>query len=244
MNYKTGLKLKKYNMIMWSVLGAASFIVLVLTVLSLAGVTEAFFSPVLGILIPMAMVMAACSRIREYFMETMFFYEKAGDDDRNAVMEIFDAAKRRMSDEGIDQWDELYPAVCDVSKDIKDGTLMLVKQGKKLVAVYTLNKAQDTAYKFGQFKDASDNFMVLHRLCVKPQYQGAGIAARILKHIDELAVKEGFSSIRLDVFTKNPRAVRLYENAGYCHAGDAYFRKGRFALMEKVTLRQDISSAG
>ena len=45
-----------------------------------------------------------------------------------------------------------------------------------------------------------------------------------------------FSSIRLDVFTKNPRAVKLYENAGYSYAGDAYFRKGKFLLMEKLIL--------
>ena len=105
----------------------------------------------------------------------------------------------------------------------------------ELVAVYTLNKHQDAAYKFGAFKDNSDNFIVLHRLCVKPEYRGMGIAARTLRHIDEEALKEGFSSIRLDVFTKNPRAVKLYESAGYSYAGDAYFRKGKFLLMEKLT---------
>ena len=54
------------------------------------------------------------------------------------------------------------------------------------------------------------------------------------KLIEEEAKKEGASSIRLDVFTKNPRAVKLYEQAGYEYAGDAYFRKGKFSLMEKL----------
>lgn len=242
MDNKTNLKLKKYNMIMWSFLGAASFIILILTILSLAGVMDVIFSPVLGILIPAVMVLGACSQIRVYFMETMFFYEKAVDGDKAAVMELFDAVKRDMSDNGIDQWDELYPAVSDVSGDIKDGALTLVRQGKELVAVYTLNKHQDTAYKFGDFKDSSGNYAVLHRLCVKPEYQGMGIAARVLKAIDEEAKKEGFSSIRLDVFTKNPRAVKLYEDAGYRYAGDAYFRKGKFLLMEKLIPNQGTSS--
>ena len=168
-------------------------------------------------------------------METMFFFEKAQDGDKDEVMQLLNAAKENMKENGLDQWDEIYPAISDVAKDIKEGTLTLVKQGGKLVAVYTLNKHQDAAYKFGNFKDNSDNFIVLHRLCVKPEYRGMGIAARTLRHIDEEALKEGFSSIRLDVFTKNPSAVKLYESAGYSYAGDAYFRKGKFLLMEKLT---------
>ena len=247
MDNKTNLKIKKYNMIMWSFLGAASLIILVLTILSLAGVMNVLYSPVLGILIPLIMFLSACSQIRAYFMETMFFYEKAQETDKDAVMELFDAAKEDMAEKGIDQWDELYPSIADVGEDIKDGTLTLVKQGKKLMAVYTLNKKQESAYKFGDFKDNSDDYVVLHRLCVSPKQQGMGVAARTLRHIEEQAVKEGYSSIRLDVFTKNPRAVKLYENAGYRYAGDAYFRKGKFLLMEKLIYAkedcpQDISS--
>lgn len=235
MDNKTNLKIKKYNMIMWSFLGTVSFIILILTILSLAGVLDVLFNPVLGILIPAIMVLSACSQIRSYFMETMFFFEKAQDGDKDEVMQLLNAAKENMKENGIDQWDEIYPAISDVAKDIKEETLTLVKQGGKLVAVYTLNKHQDAAYKFGNFKDNSDNFIVLHRLCVKPEYRGMGIAARTLRYIDEEALKEGFSSIRLDVFTKNPRAVKLYESAGYSYAGDAYFRKGKFLLMEKLT---------
>lgn len=234
MDNKTNLKIKKYNMIMWSFLGAVSLIILVLTVLSLAGVMDVLYSPVLGILIPLIMVLSACSQIRAYFMETMFFFEKAQEQDADEVMQLFDAVKENMAQNGIDQWDEVYPSMADVREDIKEGTLTLVKQGRKLTAVYTLNKKQESAYKFGDFKDASDNYRVLHRLCVSPEYQGMGIAAKSLKHIEAEALKEGCSSIRLDVFTKNPRAVKLYEAAGYRYSGDAYFRKGKFLLMEKL----------
>ena len=153
MNNKTNLKIKKYNMIMWSFLGAVSFIILILTILSLAGVLDVLFNPVLGILIPAVMVLSACSQIRAYFMETMFFFEKAQDSDKDAVMELLNAAKEDMKENGIDQWDEQYPVISDVSKDIKEGTLTLVKQSGKLVAVYTLDKVQDTAYKFCNFRE-------------------------------------------------------------------------------------------
>lgn len=234
MNNKTNLKLKKYNMILWSFLGGVAFIILVLTILSISGVMEVVFSPVMGIAIPAIMVVCACSQIRSYFVETMITYETAKEGVQDEVAALFEAVKKDMAEQGIDQWDDVYPNVRDVVSDIEEGTLTLVRQGEKLAAVYTLNRYQDNAYKFGSFKDSSDGYRVLHRLCVHPDNQHTGIAAAALAHIEEEARKEGASSIRLDVFTKNPRAVKLYEQAGYEYAGDAYFRKGRFLLMEKV----------
>lgn len=233
MNNKTKLKLKKHNMILWSFLGGVSFIVLILTILSLTGVMDVVFSPVMGIAIPAIMVVCACSQIRSYFVETMITYETAGEGAQDEAAALFEAVKKSMAEQGIDQWDEAYPDAGDISSDIQEGTLTLVRRGGSLAAVYTLNRHQDNAYKFGSFKDTSEGYLVLHRLCVHPHSQHSGIAAAALKHIEETAKKEGASSIRLDVFTKNPRAVKLYEQAGYEHAGDAYFRKGRFFLMEK-----------
>lgn len=233
---KTKLRLKKYNMILWSFLGAVSFIVLILTILSLSGVMDVIFSPVMGIALPAIMVVCACSQIRSYFVETMITYETAKEGVQGEVMALLEDVKKNMAEQGIDQWDELYPNERDIMSDIKDGTLTLVRQGGSLAAIYTLNRHQDNAYKFGNFKDTSDGYLVLHRLCVHPDNQHTGIAAAALKHIEEEAKKEGVSSIRLDVFTKNPRAVKLYEQAGYEYAGDAYFRKGRFSLMEKLLI--------
>ena len=238
MDNKTNLKIKKYNMIMWSFLGTVSFIILILTILSLAGVLDVLFNPVLGILIPAIMVLSACSQIRSYFMETMFFFEKAQDGDKDEVMQLLNAARENMKENGLDQWDEIYPAISDVAKDIKEETLTLVKQGGKLVAVYTLNKHQDAAYKFGDFKDNSDNFIVLHRLCVKPEYRGMGIAARAASDtLMEEALKEGFSfnTSRCILQSKTPALLSEHRKAqSYSYAGDAYFRKGKFLLMEKL----------
>lgn len=38
---------------------------------------------------------------------------------------------------------------------------------------------------------------------------------------------------RLDAFTENPFALKLYDNLGYSRVGYADWRKGRFYLMEK-----------
>lgn len=43
----------------------------------------------------------------------------------------------------------------------------------------------------------------------------------------------GIHSIRLDVFSQNPHALKLYDSMGYARTGYADWRMGRFYLMEK-----------
>ena len=75
--------------------------------------------------------------------------------------------------------------------------------------------------------------MIVHRLCVNPQYQNIGIGTKTMMKIEDMVKKMGVNSIRLDAFTENPQALRLYEKLGYTTTGYADWRKGRFALMEK-----------
>lgn len=75
---------------------------------------------------------------------------------------------------------------------------------------------------------------MIHRLCVSPDFQNKGIAQTTLVHI-ELELKSlGIKAIRLDVFCKNPYAMKLYANSGYHRVGIANWRKGKFLLMEKL----------
>lgn len=54
------------------------------------------------------------------------------------------------------------------------------------------------------------------------------------------ASESDIESIRLDVFTQNPFALRLYEKTGYRKTGTADWRKGKFILMEKVLRERDL----
>ncbi len=61
-----------------------------------------------------------------------------------------------------------------------------------------------------------------------------GIGKQVLKHIEEQAAELSYTSVRLDVYTQNPYALKLYLHSGYEERGFADWRKGRFMLMEKT----------
>lgn len=153
--------------------------------------------------------------------------------DVSEIMRFVSAAILNMEQHHIDQWDDLYPIREDFEADIKEGCLRVGVVGCKIVVVYAVNREFDEAYKNGQWKCGNNKFCVVHRLCVNPEFQNQGIARKTLAHIEKTQKESGTESIRLDAFSKNPYALKLYEHFGYEKVGCARWRKGLFYLLEK-----------
>ena len=103
--------------------------------------------------------------------------------------------------------------------------------GSNLAAIYVISTECDDEYKNGSWE--YDKPCIIHRLCVSPEYQNKGIGKQLLAKIEDQLVDMGYDSVRLDVFSQNPFALKLYEKNGYVRRGHADWRKGRFYLMEK-----------
>jgi ribosomal protein S18 acetylase RimI-like enzyme len=75
----------------------------------------------------------------------------------------------------------------------------------------------------------------VHRLCLLPAFQGKGLAKQLMQFAEEYAVKNKYSSIRLDTYSKNFIALNLYDSLKYRRAGDVSFRAGKtFHCFEKM----------
>ena len=153
--------------------------------------------------------------------------------DQDDICELIKDAVIEMEKHGIYQWDEIYPARSDFEEDIKNNDLYVVLDEDRLVAFYVISKECDEQYGNGCWKYEDDSAYILHRFCVDPKAQNKGIGKTVLEHIEDQIRNMGHQSVRLDVFTKNPFAQRLYRHNGYEVRGHADWRKGRFDLMEK-----------
>lgn len=153
--------------------------------------------------------------------------------DLDAVCLMIQQAVDEMERHGIYQWDDIYPARKDFEEDIEKQTLFLAYVNKDLAALYVISGEWDEQYTNGRWKYDDSSAYILHRFCVSPIYQNQGIGKAVLQHIEEQVKDLGYHSIRLDSFTGNPFAQRLYLHSGYETRGYADWRKGRFDLMEK-----------
>ena len=154
-------------------------------------------------------------------------------EDLDAITMMVTDAIAQMESRGIMQWDELYPTREDFRADIEAGNLFTVYNNDELAVIYVLNQEFEEEYKNGEWEDKTKSFYILHRLCVNPKYQNQGIARITMEHIEKTLKAKGIDAIRLDVFTKNPYALKLYDRCGYHKVGKVHWRKGDFFLMEK-----------
>ena len=149
------------------------------------------------------------------------------------VFALIRAAIVRMEEDDIHQWDDIYPTKEDFISDIANKSLYIAEENGRMVAIYVISAESDEAYKTADWQYSDVSTYILHRFCVSPDYQNKGIGKEVLAHIETQVHEMGYESMRLDVFTENPYAQKLYRKSGYQVRGYADWRKGRFDLMEK-----------
>jgi len=139
-----------------------------------------------------------------------------------------------MRQQGIDQWDEVYPSPELLARDIEAGTVSLLWDEKTPIGTITLDQNLDPLWNGMDWSRPDSGASAIHRVMVHPARQGQGLARRLMAHAESRARERGSHSIRLDAFTANPASLRLYEALGYRRTGTATMRKGEFVCFEKI----------
>ncbi|MGE4214854.1 MAG: N-acetyltransferase family protein [Anaerotignaceae bacterium] len=159
-------------------------------------------------------------------------FRKATLSDFADIIEIYQTATQHLDAIGIHQWDEAYPSIAIIKEDIQSQEMYIGLIDNKIVAAFTLNPNYDEEYATGNWQYPTLSFLVLHRFCVTPKYQNKGIGTQTMAFIEN-TLKEGTQCLRLDAFSINPSALRLYEKFGFTKVGEVTFSKGVFFLFEK-----------
>jgi ribosomal protein S18 acetylase RimI-like enzyme len=153
--------------------------------------------------------------------------------DLDGIVKLFKNAIENMIKNDILQWDEIYPNEDVLAEDIRKNQMYKTIFDSNIVSAFVLNKEYDEEYANGLWEYDGNNFMVLHRLCVNVEYQNKGFGKRTMTLIEEYLKSAGIESIRLDTFSKNQIALKLYNKLGYKKTGETNWRKGLFYLLEK-----------
>ena len=154
--------------------------------------------------------------------------------DLSGIMPLVTAAVSDMDAHGIFQWDEVYPSLDVFEADLAEGTLFTAHIDGSLAGVMVLNEFQDPEYAEVDWEFAAGRVLVVHRLCVHPDAQRQGVAARLMDYAESIAAAQGYGAIRLDAFQANPGAVALYDRRGYRRAGRIDLRMGPFWVFERI----------
>jgi GNAT superfamily N-acetyltransferase len=135
---------------------------------------------------------------------------------------------------GFMQWNDAYPNIDYLHRDIAEGTAWGGWLDGNLAAVATIDGNQSQEYEPMPF-EFGEPYMVVHRLAVDPEIQRRGLAARMMDFAEQQARENGCPAMRLDTCEDNKAALALYGNRGYIRRGTCHFpgRTYTFIVMEK-----------
>lgn len=150
----------------------------------------------------------------------------------DSVYSLVQEATRHMDQQGIPQWDDIYPSKAILNADIENQQMHLIEVEGRVAGLTVINEDQSPEYARVAWKH-SGRVLVVHRLTIHPDYQRHKLASHLMDFAEEMAADENYDCIRLDAFTQNPAAFAMYENRGYRRAGIVRFRKGEFFVYEK-----------
>ncbi|MFC0266223.1 GNAT family N-acetyltransferase [Alloscardovia macacae] len=146
-------------------------------------------------------------------------------DDLAEIMDIVNAAKALLKDDGSSQWQNGYPNEYTFIADIEaDASYVLTVDGQ-VAATAMLSLGEEAGYSKiygGQVRYPSaeyGTFGVLHRVAVSPNFRGMGLVEKLCVELFREMRAEGIRVARVDTHRKNVRMQRVLERLGMTQCG-------------------------
>ncbi|MCI9507453.1 MAG: GNAT family N-acetyltransferase [Oscillospiraceae bacterium] len=129
-------------------------------------------------------------------------------------------------------WNEKYPVMADVEKDIQNESLYLLYDGPTLVAAAFMGATDE--FEHLTFWDPSVKRPCdLARIGVRKEYQNRGIAKELIRRMERDVARRGFDGIQLLVCKTNPKAEAVYQAAGFRYCGETEIYDHEWNCYEK-----------
>ncbi len=152
----------------------------------------------------------------------------AAEDDLPALLRMAGEAQAWLKKQGVDQWQDGYPAERHFRFDLERGECFLVLHGEEPAGFFVLSTREEPSY-----ADITDGKWtqelpgaVLHRCAVAASYRGTGLAAKLLALAEEQARAWGLRCVRTDTHKRNKPMQRLLRDNGYRYRGNVQVRVG------------------
>ena len=161
---------------------------------------------------------------------------KAKISDLDNIMLMYTSCVKGMIANDIDQWDETYPNIEVITKDITAQTYYIIEIDGEIIGGINIDKLQDKTYLDINWEDKSNSFLVVHRLAVKEECWNQKIGKHLMIFTEKLVIENGLKSIRLDTYSGNPKAMNFYRKLGYEELGtiDLKPNKNKYHCFEKI----------
>ena len=158
--------------------------------------------------------------------------------DVDAIMNIVGQAQQALAELGIDQWQDGYPSRQAILDDIACNVGYVAVEGDVVIGYAAIVLTGEKAYKQIDADEwnTSNDYVVVHRICVDGCVRRSGVAIRLMQHAASLAREHSFSAFRIDTHRGNVRMLAMLQKLGFKPTGIVHYESG-----ERVAYDLDLS---
>ena len=159
----------------------------------------------------------------------MFRIEPAGTQDREELMLLYSLQKGR----AFCFWTEDYPAPENVEDDLAHDSLFVMRdQTGRIAAAVSVERDEDVD-RLPCWNPRLAPAGEIARLAVHPDFQGRGLARRMVAHVMQVLKARGCKSMHLLVNSRNIPAIHAYRFFHFDAAGECDMYQQHFLCLEK-----------
>ena len=158
---------------------------------------------------------------------------KATSEDVEDVMRIFAQARQAQRAAGFRQWEDGYPSVDVLTKDIGNSRGFVLDddgQAAGYVAIATSDEEYD---RHPELWTGARKYAVFHRIALPDDYRGRGLSGELFDLAESYAMRLGADCVRIDTGLENKPMQHILAKRGYTALGRCDFVWGPRLAYEK-----------
>ncbi len=154
---------------------------------------------------------------------TVAYLRKTTVQDLPTVLKIIQSAQEFLKDQGIDQWQDGYPALPDLEADVTNHMgYVLIIEGK-IAGYAALLLGADPNYAIiqeGTWQGAKNaKYSAIHRIAMSPNFRGQHLSEKMISGLLTLSYEFGYSQVRIDTHPDNKLMQHLITKCGFDYRG-------------------------
>ena len=110
---------------------------------------------------------------------------QAKPDDLIEILFLIRQCVKDMNLKGMKHWNSSYPGTEDISKDLSNEAIYLVKDKGICLGMVTINEVQPDDYKDIKWSDNNSKVLYMKRMAVHPYWQGKGIGKMLVEFTED-----------------------------------------------------------
>jgi ribosomal protein S18 acetylase RimI-like enzyme len=162
-------------------------------------------------------------------------FRKARTSEISQIWDILQKAINRRKEDNSNQWQDGYPNIEILQKDIEKEAGFVLAEGEDILGYCAILINDEPQYNNIKGKWLTNgDFVVFHRIAISEKHLRKGLAKMLIQKIEDFALKNKIYSIKADTNYDNIAMIKIFESLGYELCGEVYFRGNPRNAYEKV----------